>query len=77
MIHDRFIIRSLDDICYYLKKYRRVREDWRVDFYNEFDTLLLTFENDEETVERMKDDDELYAMVTEWMDVALMMGKEY
>ena len=77
MIPDRFTIRSLDDICYYLKKYRRVREDWRVDFYNEFDTLLLTFENDEETVERMKDDDELYAMVTEWMDVALMMGKEY
>lgn len=77
MIHDRFTIRSLDDICYCLKKYRRVREDWRVDFYNEFDTLLLTFENDEETVERMKDDDELYAMVTEWMDVALMMGKEY
>ncbi len=64
-------------MAYYLKKYRRVREDWRVDFYNEFDTLLLTFENDEETVERMKDDDELYAMVTEWMDVALMMGKEY
>lgn len=77
MIHDRYNIHSLDDICYYLKKYRRVREDWRVDFYNEFDTLLLTFENDEETVERMKDDDELYAMVTEWMDVALMMGKEY
>ena len=77
MIHDIFTIRSLDDICYYLKKYRRVREDWRVDFYNEFDTLLLTFENDEETVERMKDDDELYAMVTEWMDVAPMMGKEY
>ena len=77
MIHDRFTIRSLDDICEYLKKYRRVREDWRVDFYNEFDTLLLTFENDEETVERMKDDDELYAMVTEWMDVALIMGKEY
>ena len=77
MIHDRFTIHSLDDICYYLRKYRRVREDWRVDFYNEFDTLLLTFENDEETVERMKDDDELDAMVTEWMDVALMMGKEY
>ena len=32
MIHDRFTIRSLDDICYYLRKYRRVREDWRVDF---------------------------------------------
>lgn len=77
MIHDKFRIHSLDDICYYLKKYRRVREDWRVDFYNDYDSLLLTFENDEETVERMKDDDELYAMVTEWMDVALMMGKEY
>lgn len=77
MIHDKYTIRSLDDICYHLKKYRRVREDWRGDFYNEFDALLLTFENDEETLERMKNDDELYAMVTEWMDVALMMGKEY
>ena len=77
MIHDKFVIHSLDDICYRLKKYRRVNEDWQVDFYNSYDTLLLTFESDEETLERMKDDDELYNMVTEWMDVALMMGKEF
>lgn len=77
MIHDKYAIRSLDDICYYLRKYRRVKEDWRVDFYNMYDNLLLTFESDEETLARMKDDDEMFAMVTEWMDVALMMGKEY
>lgn len=77
MIHDKYTIRSLDDICYYLRKYRRVKEDWRVDFYNMYDNLLLTFESDEETLARMKDDDEMFAMVTEWMDVALMMGKEY
>ena len=39
--------------------------------------LVASFDSDEETMERLKDPDETYAMVTELMDIAMMMGKTW
>lgn len=76
MIHDKYTITGLNEMCYHLQKYKD-KTDWRVDFYNIYGALLIPFESDEETLDRLRDEDETYAMVTEWMDVALNMGKEY
>ena len=77
MIHDKYKFQDLSEVCYYLRKYRKVTEDWQADFYNMYDELVATFENDEETMERLKDEDETYAMVTEMMDIAMLMGKTW
>jgi len=77
MIHDKYTITGLGEICYHLSKYKHLKEDWKADFYNVYGSHLLHFENDEETMERLQNEDETYTMVTEWMDVALAMGKQY
>lgn len=76
MTYEQFTITGLNEMVYHLRKYKDLT-DWQVDFYNVYGALLLSFESDEETLERLKDEEEAYRMVTEWMDVALMMGKEY
>ncbi|WP_313529863.1 hypothetical protein [Anaerotignum sp.] len=76
MIHEKFTITGIDEMVYRLSEYKD-KTDWQIDFYNIYGALLLSFDSDEETLRRLKDYDEAYRMVTEWMDVALMMGKEY
>ncbi|WP_352399854.1 hypothetical protein [Anaerotignum sp.] len=76
MIHEKFTITGIDEMVYHLSKYKD-KTDWQIDFYNIYGALLLSFDSDEETLRRLKDPEEAYRMVTEWMDVALMMGKEY
>jgi len=74
---DIYTIRTLDEICYHLIKYRKVTEPWQADFYDVDDTFLGSFESDEETMERIQDDSETFAMVTEFMDFAMMMGTDF
>lgn len=76
MTHEKFTIQGIDEMVYHLRKFKK-KTDWQIDFYNIYGALLLSFDSDEETLNRLKDDNETYKMVTEWMDVALMMGKEY
>ena len=76
MIHEKFTVTGLEEMVYLLRE-KKDLTDWRIDFYNIYGALLLTFDSDEETLARLEDENEAYRMVTEWMDVALMMGKEY
>ncbi len=76
MIHEKFTVEGLEEMVYHLREKKDIK-DWRIDFYNIYGALLLTFDSDEETLARLQDENEAYRMVTEWMDVALMMGKEY
>ncbi|WMI81203.1 hypothetical protein [Anaerotignum sp. MB30-C6] len=76
MIHEKFTITGIDEMVYHLTLYKD-KTDWQIDFYNIYGALLLSFDSDEETLHRLKDEEEAYRMVTEWMDVALMMGKEW
>lgn len=76
MTHEKFTIAGLNEMVYHLREYKD-KTDWKIDFYNIYGALLISIDSDEETLERLQDEDEAYKMVTEWMDVALMMGKEY
>ena len=76
MRHDKYRYSNTEEIVWYLKKYRRVHVDWQADFYDEYGRNKLTFESDEETLEALKDDDDLYAMVAEWLDFALMVSPD-
>ncbi|MDD3393658.1 MAG: hypothetical protein EOM28_07550 [Clostridia bacterium] len=76
MTHKKLTITGLNEMVYHLREYKD-KTDWQIDFYNIYGALLLSFDSDEETLQRLQDEDEAYKMVTEWMDVALMMGKEY
>ena len=76
MIHEKFTITGLEEMVYHLRQYKD-KTDWQVDFYNVYGALLLSFDSDEETLDRLREEDEAYRMVAEWMDVALMMGKEW
>ena len=77
MIHDKYTFQDLSEICYHLRKYKDMEEDWRADFCNVYGELVVSFDNDEETMERIQDEDEKYAMVTELMDIAMQMGKSW
>ena len=68
MIHDTYTFQDLSEVCYHLSKYKNVKEEWRADFCNIYGELVASFDSDEETMERLKDPDETYAMVTELMD---------
>lgn len=77
MINERYNISGLSEICFHLEKFRdKTDEDWQIDFYNAYDILLFSIENDEDTMEALKDHEETYKMVSEFMDIALMMGNE-
>ena len=77
MIHDKYTISGLGEICNHLQKYKDLTEPWKADFYNVFGGHIFQLEGDEETMERLQDDDDTYTMVTEIMDVALSMGRQY
>ncbi len=77
MIHDKYTFQDLSEICYHLRKYKDMEEDWQADFCNVYGELVVSFDNDEETMERIQDEDEKYAMVTELMDIAMQMGKSW
>ena len=77
MIHDKYTFQDLSEICYHLRKYKDMEEDWQADFCNVYGELVVSFDNDEETMERIQDEDEKYAMVTELMDIAIQMGKSW
>lgn len=76
MIHEKYRYSNTEEIVWHLKKFRRVNEDWQADFYDEYGRHMLTFENDEETLEALQDDDKLYTLVAEWLDFALMVNPE-
>lgn len=76
MRHDTYRYSNTEEIVYYLKQYRRVQEDWRADFYDAYGRHMLTFENDEETLDALGDEDKLYALVAEWLDFAMMIQPE-
>lgn len=76
MIHEKYNISGLGEVSHYLDQVRDKEEDWRIDFYNTYDELLFTFESDEETLKALKDEDDMYRMITEYMDIAIMMGRE-
>lgn len=77
MIHDKYTFQDLSEICYHLRKYKDMEEDWQADFCNVYGELVVSFDNDEETMERIQDEDEKYAMVTELMDIAMQIGKSW
>lgn len=77
MVHDTYTFQDLSEICYHLRKYKDMEEDWQADFCNVYGELVVSFDNDEETMERIQDEDEKYAMVTELMDIAMQMGKSW
>ncbi len=77
MTPDKYTICALDEICYHLIQYRKRKDEWQADFYDIEDNFLCSFESDEETVERIQDDGETFAMVTEVMDFAMMMGMDF
>lgn len=77
MTPDKYTIRKFGDIYTHLAKYRDRTDPWQADFYDIDDIYLCSFESDEETMEALQDDDALYAMVTEMVDFAMMMGKEF
>ncbi len=76
MKHDKYRYTNTEEVVWYLKKYRRVDEEWQADFYDEYGRHMLTFESDEDTLEALQDDDTLYQMVAEWLDFALMVSPE-
>ena len=68
---DKYVVSGINEIWYHLKKYQKRTDDWRADFY-------CSFEGDEETMERLKSDEETYAMVTEMVDIAInMLGVDF
>ncbi len=77
MVHDTYTFQDLSEICYHLRKYKDMQEDWQADFCNVYGELVVSFDNDAETMERIQDEDEKYAMVTELMDIAMQMGKSW
>lgn len=77
MVHDTYTFQDLSEICYHLRKYKDMEEDWQADFCNVYGELVVSFDNDEETMERIQDEDDKYAMVTELMDIAMQMGKSW
>ena len=77
MIQDSYTLQGLSEMCYHLGKYKSLKEDWQADFCNVYGDLVVSFDNDEETMERIHDEDERYAMVTELMDIAMQMGKSW
>ena len=76
MRHDKYRYTNTEEIVWYLKKYRRVDEEWQADFYDEYGRHMLTFESDEETLEALQDYVSLFQMVEEWLDFALMVSPE-
>ena len=77
MRHDKYRYNNTEEVVYYLKKYRRVKEDWQADFYDAHGRHMLTFESsDEETMDALNDEDKLYSLVAEWLDFALMVSPE-
>ena len=77
MRHDKYRYSNTEEVVWYLKKYRRVQEDWQADFYDEYGRHMLTFEScDEETMEALDDEDKLYQLVADWLDFALMVSPE-
>ena len=76
MRHDKYRYSNTEEIVWYLKKYRRVDEEWQADFYDEYGRHMLTFESDEETLEALQDDAALFSMVVEWLDFALQINPE-
>ena len=75
---DKYVIRGINEIWYHLKKYKDRTDVWRADFYDEEEQLICSFEGDEETMERLKSDEETYAMVTEMVDIAInMLGVDF
>ena len=77
MRHDKYRYNNTEEVVYYLKKYRRVKEDWQADFYDAYGRHMLTFESsDEETMDALNDEDKLYSLVAEWLDFALMVSPE-
>ena len=77
MMIDKYIVSGINEIWYYLKKYNKWTDEWRADFYDAEGQLICSFEGDEETMERLKSDEETYALVTEMVDVAIMMGVDF
>lgn len=75
MKHEKYNVSGLNEMCHYLRELRD-ETDWRIDFYNVYDALLMSFISDDETLHILKDEDDTYQMVTESMDIALMMGNE-
>ena len=45
MKHDKYRYSNTEEIVWYLKKYRRVNEEWQADFYDEYGRHMLTFES--------------------------------
>lgn len=76
MIHEKYTVSGLGQVSHYLEQMIEVEEDWRLDFYNVYNQLLFTFINDDETLKALKDENDTYQMITEYMDIAIMMGME-
>ena len=74
---DKYVVSGINEIWYHLRKYKNRTDEWRADCYDSEDQFLCSFEGDEETMERLKTDEETYALVTEVMDVAIMMGVDF
>ncbi len=53
------------------KKYQKEQTIGEQIFYDADEQLICSFEGDEETMERLKSDEETYAMVTEMVDIAI------
>ena len=66
MMIDKYVISGINEIWYHLKKYKDRTDEWRADFYDAEEQLICSFEGEE-----------TYAMVTEMVDVAIMMGVDF
>lgn len=76
MIHEKHTVSGLGQVSHHLEQMKEVDEDWRIDFYNIYEQLLFTIVSDEETLKALKDENDTYEMITECMDIAIMMGME-
>lgn len=74
---DRYTISEIAGICYYLSQYRGRTDEWEADFYDTQGNHICNFSGDEETRQAILDDDSLYQMVTEMIDLVIMMGTEF
>ena len=74
---DKYVISGINEIWYHLKQYKDREDDWRADFYDSEDQLICSFESDPETMARLQDEDDTYALVTEMVDIAIMMGVDF
>ena len=43
MRHDKYGYNNTEEVVYYLKKYRRVKEDWQADFYDAYGRFVVIF----------------------------------